>query len=94
MRVPLFESTFKLEVSLPDSIKQKALRAINRHYFGDEECNVYNEKTRKYEGKYDDHPNFPLVQEAHYRVNRSQISEKTVVKVMIQVYSDGSFEVI
>jgi hypothetical protein len=59
-------------VALPSELTSIALREINLSLVGDAEVNEYN-MAGKMVGKYDDHENFPILQDAHYRLHRSKI---------------------
>lgn len=69
---------------------RKAQRAINLHYFNDEECNVYVEKDgfKGLVGKYDDHPNYKKALEASYNLNRSYTARCTV-----KLFNDGKLKI-
>ena len=74
-----------LHASLNQEQANVARRAINKILVGDENVNKYQGK--KLVGKYDNHPNYPLVEKAHHR-----LPSTTIFRAKFNVLIDGSLE--
>lgn len=62
-------------VKLEDEEIQQAKEAVNEFYFNDKRANKIDEMTGELVGKYDNHPDFKKVKDAHYRIHRGQMFE-------------------
>ncbi len=75
-----FETTVSVGLDWDD--RQAAMRALNLHHLGDEQCNV--EVDGKFVAKYPDKET-PELKESHYSVCR-----QTVIRLKIHLMSDGT----
>ncbi len=75
-----------ISVSLNDAEQSKMRSLINLELVGDAAVNEYNEEGIMV-GKYDDHPNFPQVLEAHSSLVRTKL-----FKAKFNVMIDGTLE--
>lgn len=76
----------KISFSLSPEVLEESLKLLNLHNFNDKECNHYI--NGKLVAKY---PSLETkeVKEAYWRVNAG-----TVFTVAVELYSDGSYEVV
>jgi len=87
MKKYLKEFVVDIDISLSPEQKQEAMRALNLHYVGDEECNKL--EGDQLVGKYNDHINFKKLMDAHYAVCRS-----TYRRAKVGLNKNGTYEII
>lgn len=77
-----------ITISLDEPQRMDAMRALNLHHLGDENCNKRNSQGKLVD-KYPDHPNLPKLRESHYSVAKGYIK-----KIKIAVMEDGRLEIV
>jgi len=82
-------TTFTVPVSLclDELQRDKAREVLNLHYFNDKEINKLVDG--KMIGKYDDHPRFKELQDAHYTLCGHKRA-----KIKIGLTTSGTFEIL
>lgn len=67
--------TYKVRVSeiyLSDDQRRNAQKMINQYWYGEEDCNVWDEDKNTYVAKYPDiEDSNPTIKEAHHKINCS-----------------------
>lgn len=77
-----------ITVNLNEEERGEAFKHLNLHYFNDERCNIYDEKSNRLVAKYPEiERSNPKIKDAYYKCARSKI-----IKIKLNLMQDGSLK--